>query len=269
MILVNGIAGDSISARDRGLAYGDGVFRTFVFRSGRPVLWERQYAKLAHDCAALEIEAPAREALEADFAQIRGTDCVVKVMVTRGEGMRGYAPPAAAKPCRIVLTSELPQYPAEYATQGIDVRMCALRLAPQPRLAGSKHLNRLENVLARAEWSNDAFAEGILCDVDGNLVGGTMTNLFIVKQHGLFTPELGRCGVKGVMRDLVIELAEKHRVAFNARAMSVGWLRDADAAFVVNSVIGVWPIARVDGKSLPRQPLVAQIQEWVRDAQGA
>lgn len=269
MILVNGIAGESISARDRGLAYGDGVFRTLAFRGGRPVLWQRQYAKLAHDCAALGIEAPAREALEADLAQIGSTDCVVKVMVTRGESTRGYAPPAAPKPCRILLTSDLPQYPPAYATPGIDVRMCALRLAPQPRLAGIKHLNRLENVLARAEWSNDAFAEGILCDVDGNLVGGTMTNLFIVKQNGLFTPELDRCGVKGVMRDLVIELAEKHRIAVNTRPMSVGQLRDADAAFVVNSVIGVRPIARVDGKSLQRQPLVAQFQEWVRDAQGA
>ena len=212
MNLVNGIAGDAVSVRDRGLAYGDGVFRTFPLRAGKPVLWQRQYAKLAHDCAALKIECPAAAAFERDLALIAATepDCVVKIIVTRGDSARGYAPPAEPSPTRVVISSPLPQYPAHYQEHGVRVHLCRIRLAPQPALAGIKHLNRLENVLARAEWNDATIAEGLMCDADDNVIGGTMSNLFLASGGKLLTPQLTRCGVSGVMRDLVIELARHH-----------------------------------------------------------
>ena len=146
--------------------------------------------------------------------------------------------------------------------------MCSSDLSHQPRLAGIKHLNRLENVLARAEWDDPVIAEGLLCDAEGHLICGTMSNVFLVQLGRLFTPQLYQCGVKGVMRDLVIDVAEAHRVPVNVDVLTIDQLREADAAFVVNSLIGLWPIASVDGQALRSSPLPAQLQQWIRDAHG-
>ena len=269
MNLVNGAAVDSISARDRGLAYGDGVFRTFPLRGKRPVLWQRQYAKLAHDCLALRIACPAVEAFERDLALIAATqsDCIVKIMVTRGEGARGYAPPAQAPCTRIVTASPLPQYPQDRAEQGVRIHFCRIRLACQPALAGIKHLNRLENVLARAEWSDPGIAEGIMCDADDNIICGTMSNVFIFRDGTLLTPDLARCGVAGVMRDLVIELAGAHAVPLRVTAIGIDELLAAEEVFVVNSVIGLWPVVALDRKVWKSGPQSRRFRQWIDDVQ--
>ncbi len=266
MTLINGIAAESVSVRDRGFAYGDGVFRTFPLRGGKPVLWHRQYTKLAHDCTALNIECPARAAIERDLVLLGGADCVVKITVTRGDSGRGYAPPGAAAPTRVVSANPLPQYPAAWA-RGIAVRICRTRLAAQPLLAGIKHLNRLENVLARAEWRDRDIAEGLLCDTAGNLIGGTMSNVFIVSNGTLTTPDLSACGIAGVMRDLVMDLAQSHAIAVRVAAMNLDALLTADEVFVVNSVIGLWPVIALDRKIWNGGAVSLQMQQWIADAQ--
>ena len=145
MNLVNGVECDAISADDRGLAYGDGVFRTFTLRAGKPVLWRLHYAKLAADCGALRIACPAAAAFERDLSLLAAPhpDCVVKIIVPRGSGPRGYAIPAAASPRRIVSAAPLPDYPRSYCDLGVRVCVCRTQLAEQPALAGVKHLNRL------------------------------------------------------------------------------------------------------------------------------
>jgi 4-amino-4-deoxychorismate lyase len=270
MNLVNGVAGDAVSVRDRGLAYGDGVFRTFPLRGGKPVLWRRQYAKLAHDCHALKIDCPAVETLEKDLVLIGAAepDCVVKIIITRGDSLRGYAAPVESAPTRVVIASPLPLYPPHYGEKGVQAHLCRIRLAPQPALAGIKHLNRLENVLARTEWSDAAIAEGLMCDVDDDVICGTMSNLFLVKDGKLLTPELARCGVNGVMRDLVIELAHDHNIPLRITTISIDELLAADELFVVNSVIGLWPIAALDRKSWNAGALTTQLRHWISDAQG-
>ena len=269
MNLVNGAAVGVISARDRGLAYGDGVFRTFPLRGKQPVLWRRQYAKLAHDCLALGIECPAHGAFERDLAQIAAThsDCIVKIIVTRGDSARGYAPPAQAACTRIVSASPLPQYLPDRAEQGVRLHFCRLRLARQPALAGIKHLNRLESVLARAEWNDPGIAEGILCDTGDNVICGTMSNVFVFRDGTLFTPDLTGCGVAGVMRDLVIELAAAHTVPLRVTAIGIDELLAADEVFVVNSVIGLWPVAALTRKAWKCGPQSRRFQQWIGDAQ--
>jgi 4-amino-4-deoxychorismate lyase len=269
MNLVNGVAGEMLSVRDRGLAYGDGVFRTFPIRGGKPMLWQRQYAKLQHDCGALEIPCPSRDALERDLALLDASDCVAKVIVTRGGGARGYAPPLEPAPTRVVVSGPLPEYRALFVNQGIRARVCRLRLSSQPRLAGIKHLNRLENVLARAEWHDAAIAEGLLCDCDDKVIGGTMSNVFIVEAGKLVTPALTRCGVEGVMRDLVLELARINDVETEISTVTVSRVLAADALFVVNSVIGLWPVASLEQKVWQKGALIAQLQQWIEDARGA
>jgi len=269
MNLVNGIESDSISAHDRGLAYGDGVFRTFTLHGGKPQLWQRQYAKLAADCKALRIACPAVDVLEQDLAAIAAhhSDCVVKIIVTRGSGPRGYAISNAAAPARIVGSSPLPQYPRHYYDRGVRVHLCRMRLALQPALAGIKHLNRLENVLARSEWDDPGIAEGLLCDADDNVIGGTMTNLFMVKGGVLVTPDLTRCGVAGVQRELTLELAQANKISTRISTISIDELLAADELFLMNSVIGVWQIAEIDCKKWSAGPHTAQVRRWLNDAQ--
>ncbi len=266
MNIINGIAGETISVRDRGFAYGDGVFRTFPLRHGKPVLWQRQYAKLANDCRALKIDCPPAALLERDLSLLDTPDCIVKIVVTRGDSARGYAPPPAAVPARVIISSPLPQCLAAYSSQGVGVHLCRTRVAVQPTL---EHLNRLENMLARAEWSDPDIAEGLLCDTEDNMIGGTMSNLFIARRGRLITPDLTRCGVAGVMRDFVMELAHAHGIPLQVTAISLDDLFDAEEVFVVNSVIDLWPVVALGPRTWNPGALGSQMQQWIADAQGA
>ena len=269
MNLVNGVECNCIGVGDRGLAYGDGVFRTLMMRSSRPVLWKRQYEKLAADCAVLGIACPDAATFQRDLTAIatRHSDCVVKIIVTRGVGVRGYAIPATAAPTRIVAAAPLPEYPPTHLEHGVRIRMCRTRLAFQPALAGIKHLNRLENVLARSEWDDPDITEGLMCDADNNVICGTMSNLFLVKKGALLTPDLTRCGVAGVTRQRVIDCAREIGVPARTIAIRVADVFDADELFLVNSVIGLWPVAALERVTWHSGQLAARILACLSNAQ--
>lgn len=265
MILVNGVPKDIIAVTDRGLAYGDGVFRTLVVHGGKPQHWPRHYARLHSDCAALGIACPDEAVLHADLMQAVGreSDCVARITITRGPGERGYAQPPVTIPTRIVMTSALSQYPPDFAAQGVKARFCTLRLGFQPALAGIKHLNRLENVLARAEWSDAAIAEGLLLDAEDNVIEGTMSNLFIVEHDTLVTPDLTRCGVAGVTRERVIESAGRHGVACHVTHIHRERLLPAREILLVNSLIGVWQVRELDGRTWAPGTFAGQVKQWL------
>lgn len=241
MILVNGVPSEHIQATDRGLTYGDGVFRTLQIRAGRPFCWQRQFAKLQADCQALKIESPDFVTLSQELELIGAAepDCVVKIIVTRGIGLRGYAPNSEAEPTRIVMSAPLPDYPASYLAEGVELHLCDLRLSRQPRLAGVKHLNRLENVLARMEWDDPAVAEGLLLDTAGNVIEGTMSNLFMLKDGMLFTPDLSYSGVAGVTRDRIMALAPVLGLELAVGNYTLDFLLQADEIVLCNSIMGV------------------------------
>ena len=245
MLLINGTAADNIPAIDRGLAYGDGVFRTLRAVDGKPLHWARQYARLAHDCARLTLPCPAEPALwnEVCRAGAAYPYTAIKIIVTRGSGPRGYAPPEAPAPLRVVISSP---YQPQAVEEGIHAHLCKLRLSHQPALAGVKHLNRLENVLARAEWQDPEIREGLLLDHDGNAIGGTMSNLFIVEDGALLTPDVSRCGVAGVTRDRVMAIAQTLGIACRVENCALQRLRDASEVFFVNSLIALWPLRRLE-----------------------
>ncbi|MFN4284247.1 MAG: aminodeoxychorismate lyase [Alphaproteobacteria bacterium] len=249
-MLIDGVPGDAIQIMDRGLAYGDGVFRTLAVSGGVPEFWPQHMAKLAADCARLAIPAPDAAALAADArALLAGADrAVLKFIVTRGVGGRGYKPPDAPQPTRVALRAAYPAYGPELAERGVVMRLCETRLGQQPRLAGVKHLNRLEQVLARAEWSDPEIAEGLMLDADGRAIEGVMSNLFVVKGSEVVTPDLARCGVAGMTRELLLESA---RIA----DVTLEDVRAADELFLTNSLIGVWPVRRFDGRDYPVGPV--------------
>lgn len=252
MILVNGHPAETVDALDRGLAYGDGVFRTLRTQAGLPLWWRDQITKLAADCAALRLDCPDEAELHAEVCRAaEAGQGIVKIILTRGSGARGYAPPPAQACTRIVMAAPLPPHAQPDAPVDITARWCALRLARQPRLAGIKHLNRLENVLARAEWDDPAIFEGLLCDDRGAVIGGVTSNLFWVKDGTLFTPDLSECGVAGVARMRLLRAAARLGIPARIDRLPPGAILAADEVMISNSVIGVRRVARLDDVNRP------------------
>lgn len=248
-ILVNGHETEQLSAADRGLQYGDGLFESIAVREGHPLLWERHINRLAEGCRRLMIPMPDRATLHREIDQVAGreTRAVAKVIVTRGNSGRGYRPIAGTTPTRIVRRYPWPDYPADNARTGVSVHWCRMRLSRQPLLAGLKHLNRLEQVLARAEWQ-DEYTEGLMCDSHGLVIEGTLSNLFLVHEDILVTPDLSESGVAGVMRAEVLAQATKHDIATRISPVTVAMVETAEELFLTNSLIGIWPVTRLEMK---------------------
>lgn len=264
VMLINGKAGSAIEVLDRGLQYGDGVFRTLKVMAGKVCWWEDQFCKLAEDCAALRIPCPDREVLEAEIRQLAGMPGVgvVKVIITRGVGPRGYAIPPDMLAQRIVMG--LPD--AGIANRDVRVRWCELRLSEQPALAGIKHLNRLENVLARSEWGDPEIAEGLMLNAAGEAVCGTMSNLFLLEQGNLVTPDLSACGVAGVARSRIIHAAERHALTVKVEPCSRARLLASDGLFLCNSLIGVWRVAALENTHWPDVGWAQKLRTWLDES---
>ncbi len=262
MLLIDGIPHGVVPADDRGLNYGDGLFETCAVRDGRPLLWERHLERLHRGCRHLRISPPAAATLD---EEVRGLcrnhqQAVLKVLLTRGSGGRGYRPPARMAPLRMVSIHPWPEHVAERACQGIRVRRCTTPSSANPALARIKHTSRLENVLARAEWTADDPAEGLMLNLDGEVVEGTGTNVFMVEGDMLHTPSLERGGVAGILRELVLELAAEAGIPVAVTALPLARLKQASEVFVCNSVAGIWPVVWCDGTDMAVGPLTRRLQ---------
>lgn len=262
--LINGSFDHAISPFDRGFAYGDGVFRTLVMRDGLPENWPLHYQKLVADCGAIGIVCPSAELLMSDLQQLFLPDgltenhlAIAKIIITRGEGERGYAPPAVTMPLRVVIKTAIPQYPEENFVNGVSLYVCETRLAHQPRLAGIKHLNRLENVLARMEWNDPTITDGIMLDADNNVIECTSANIFARFGDVLLTPSLHQCGVAGVTRQRIMNIAHLLSLKIAVETFNVEKLLSADEAMICNSLYGAWQIREIQHKTWQAGALAA------------
>ena len=263
---IDGQPAELLSVKDRGLAYGDGLFETIAVTAGQAVLLERHLVRLAEGCVRLHMPldmALLKAELLAFSQQLR--DGVAKLIVTRGDGLRGYAPPEPAQPRRILQGAAKPLYRARNAEQGVRLFPCATRLAEQPLLAGLKHLNRLEQVLARAEWQDAEHAEGLMLDASGRVIEGVYSNLFIVRAGQLITSDLSRCGVAGVMRAELLEQAAACGIGCQVRDFDLVELLAADEVFLCNSVYGIWPVCALQTHDWSVGPLTRKLQAIARD----
>ena len=273
-MLINGRQTERLSALDRGLQYGDGLFETLRVVAGRPLHWRRHMARLRRGCEALAIAMPEPALLEAEARQLCEPldHAVLKITVTRGQGGRGYAPPAGVAPTRILATYAAPVFPASRRTEGVALRWCETRLAQNPRLAGIKHLNRLEQVLARAEWEPapgaEGIAEGLMLDNNNNVIEGTMSNLFCVRDNTLLTPDLSQCGIAGVTRERVIEAARAADIPLRETSLDVEQVLAADELFVCNSLIGIWPVRSLDRQTFAVGPVTRRLSAALDAAEG-
>ena len=159
------------------------------------------------------------------------------------------------------MLSPWPAHPFEFSEQGIQARFCDTRLAVQPKLAGIKHLNRLEQVLARNEWGEDDIQEGIMRDSRDNLIEGTMSNLFILNGDTLHTPDLSECGVQGIMRKQVMDLAAELGFSVNCTDYRRDVLEQADGLFFTNSIIGIWPVRQLGDLEFDSNRQIKRIQK--------
>jgi 4-amino-4-deoxychorismate lyase len=236
---------DAIASDDRSLRYGDGLFETIRVLAGRPVLMEQHWARLSVGCERLGL--PDESIWRTHVASFLANrhDGILRIQVSAGSGGRGYARPSTCQPVLILHWFDEPMPPSDWAEKGICIAEASLRLAEQPALAGIKHSNRLEQVLLRQELSTmPECQEAVVYDQSGRLIEGVFSNLFFVRDGQLHTPSLGRCGVRGVLRDALLDACAEHGIIAVVGDFTRDDLLSADAIFFVNSVNGLWPVRR-------------------------
>ena len=237
---------------DRGLQYGDGLFETIAIRNGSPRLWSLHCARLAKGCKALAIRMPDEAQLSDGIAHalaasaISDAYCTVKVIVTAGPSQRGYGRSASASPTVLFgVFASLP-LPASYYLEGVTATICRTRLATHSPTAGLKTLNRLEQVLARSELVEPGVFEGLTLDADDNVICGTMSNVFFIKEQSISTPPIDASGVAGVMREHVLNSMAATGRDVLVQNFSQSDLGHVDEVFVCNSQFGIVPVAACD-----------------------
>lgn len=246
--LVNGVPGDSIGLNDRGLHYGDGLFETIAVRNGACRFMEAHLRRLSEGCARLKLPAPDTRVLQSELLQLSQSvdHATAKVLLTRGAGPRGYRLPNPCIPTRIVGLEQT--QPQPYPESGVQVRYCATRLSRNPQFAGLKTLNRLEQVMGRAECSDPGIAEGLMLNDRDEIICGTMTNIFLGSKGILYTPSLLECGVSGIMRQQVIAVAAEQGIEVREASLSKHDLNSADEIFLTNALIGLWSVTTLAGQ---------------------
>lgn len=263
-VLINGVTpADPLHAlpiEDRGFQYGDGVFETALLARGRVRFLDQHLRRLALGCERLGITPPDAGMLRSDVQRLSGSAerAVLKIVVSRGVGPRSYRPSARSKTTRVVA---LYPAPPQSAITGLALRWCETRLGRNARLAGIKHLNRLEQVLAQAEWSDDAVVDGLMLDTEGELVSGTANNVFLVREGGLVTPDLRFCGVLGIMRGEVLRAAGELGITVSEAPL---WPHDVEAAsevFITNSIRGIRSVTQLGTQRWSGSPVADRLRQ--------
>jgi 4-amino-4-deoxychorismate lyase len=248
-VLINGVASEYVSVTDRGLHYGDGLFETIACVGRHALFIEQHLQRMASAARLLDIVFPDRDLILHDIDSLLhdSTDSksIIKLLLTRGRGKRGYRYEAGQIPLRVCMLSPWPAYVAQWWQHGIKTRFCQTQASINPDLSGIKSLNRLENVLASRELGSD-YDEGFLCDNDGHVIEGTMSNLFAVIDNTLVTPDLSRSGIRGIMREQVIACAHDAGIGVETVRLTRDDLMRSQELFVSNSVIGICGVKQLE-----------------------
>jgi 4-amino-4-deoxychorismate lyase len=259
---VNGTETGEVSVLDRGLQYGDGLFETMAAPGGAVRFLDLHLKRLAQGCERLGIAGPPQEVLRGEIATAAaGGSAIVKLILTRGPARaRGYGVAGGEQPSRVLLRYAWGGEDARAMREGVRVRIADLKLAENPALAGIKHLNRLEQILARLEWDDAGIAEALLFSGSGALISGTMSNVFLVRAGELFTPRLDRCGVAGVMREVIGSLAAGAGVNCERRVLDLEDLNHAEELFLTSALTGIRPVVELAGRRIPIGPVTRRLQ---------
>ena len=261
MMFRNGEPISTAIATDRSLLYGDGVFTTIAINNGQPLLFQKHLNRLTNDCQRLKIDNLSIEDIKSQFFSAitnveRG---IVRITISRSSGGRGYLC-NKAEPVIWISVNDWPSHIELYRQSGINCRICQQPIHPNPSLAGIKHCNRLEQVLARNEWHDDQYQEGLMLDPDGNVIEGTMSNIFLIKDQQIFTSDLAFAGVDGIIRKTIIDIAMRLQIPLIVSTISVQDLLTADTLFITNSVIGIWRINKLNEQQYDNHPMIETLE---------
>ncbi|MEL6710472.1 MAG: aminodeoxychorismate lyase [Pseudomonadota bacterium] len=244
-------------------SFGDGLFETIAIRQGQPCLWTYHLQRLQRGCHRLGIPFPQSDQLLAEANQLTSShaQAVLRIVLSVPPSHRGYQRPADYQPDRYLSCHPWPEQPLYHAVDfPIHLQTCQTRLGSQPLLAGIKHLNRLEQILARRELRLPA-VEGVMCDQQGQVVEGTMSNFLVLQETGYITPPINTCGIAGVVRQLVLGTAAQQAISVREATFSLAELRQAKAVYVMNSLLGVRPVAALNGQVYPAAQLPDFLQQ--------
>ncbi len=244
--LINGSPGTSLPVTDRAFQYGDGVFETVRISNSSPILWNLHVDRLLAGCRHLQIPvdtALLQQELDSLLAA-SATEGILKIIISRGSGGRGYRPPENVTPLRILQFHPLPRSLDLDRSRGISTLLCTHPVSRNRSLARFKHLCRLDQVLASMELT-DSYPEGIMLTDNGQVIEGTRSNLFLVIDRQLVTPSLEEAGVRGVMRAYLLQRFSAAGADIRERAVNLKELRSASELFFCNSIFGVWPVTEL------------------------
>lgn len=248
-LLINGQPADSLIASDRAIQYGDGVFTTIRIKDGELAFWSEHQRRLEQGLARLGIDFHEWDALGACSVKqaIGHSDAVLKILISRGSGGRGYLPPSPAKANWIISLHPMPSHYALWRQQGISLHLSPIQLAKQPLLAGIKHLNRLEQVLIRQHAQRQGWLDALVCDTDGMLVESSVANVFWRIGNTWYTPELSYAGVDGIMRQHLMRILQKQGDSLYQVRCAPSCLAQATQLLLCNSLMGVVPVTDFAG----------------------
>lgn len=255
-----------ISFDDRGLQYGDGIFETLRIANGAIPMWAFHQERLSKAELALKLPLADFFSHWSLFLKQHLKDIesgYAKLVITRGEGPRGYKIPSEPALNWWLKVGDLPSSYKIKQTTPFSLTLCQHPISRQPKLAGLKHLNRLDQAMARSEWGeSNEFDEGVMFNIDGDVTECTMSNIFWLKNGQLHTPDLSQEGIDGCVRRWLIARAQQSLQPVVVRQQTkLDELIAADAVFLTNSLMGIQAVSQIDGQEIAQSPLVEKLAE--------
>src|SRR5215510_11882026 len=253
-----------ISVHDRGFLYGDGLFEAIRYYAGKPFLWQDHIARFQHGCEVLGLNCPltgdeilrvTRELLDRNHL----SDALVRITLSRGAGLRGYSPRGANHPTFVVTVFVLPPLPSSYR-----VIISSVRLLDDDPISDFKNINKLHQIVARAEADAADADEALLTNTKGFVVEGTTTNVFWIKGGTLFTPPI-RGILAGTTRAHVLRLSDELKIPTAERMIRPDELAKVDGLFVTSCAAEIMEVSHLNGKGMKRSPTIRKLKSHYRN----
>ena len=258
IVLVDGVLESEISIFNRNMQFGDGLFETCVSKGNNILFWQRHLSRLNRGCEKLNIKKIAESVWLEDIKKALSLslekNCIIKLILSRGNSLRGYSYSEDIEPVRVVIVSEIKKTKSKYS---VSLEYASSGFHSNPKLAGIKHCNRLEQILARANMEGD---EVIMLDENQNIVSVTQGNIYFIFGNKLLTPKLDRCGVVGSRRSLILELARSINLEVDEDTISIEQAEKANEVFISNSLIGIQSVSSIGSYYLNNNPLTKEIK---------
>ena len=263
--LINGIAADHLNINDRSIHYGDGLFETILCNDNNLYYWQQHFQRLQTSAEQLKIACPPEQVFLDDITKLLADNdslpaCVIKIIVSRGTGERGYKFSKNTSANRLVMLSSLDAGHSSVLSRKLlqgELFICRQQVSINEDLAGLKHLNRLENVMARNEW-DAGYIDGLMLNANRHVIEGSMSNLFAITGNQLFTPDLKLSGVNGIMREMIIDLARKNDIKTTVTNLTIDEISTMDELFISNSLLGMKAVTKL-GDSLYKDQQVSDM----------